>query len=85
MHAFPKKQGLYDPALEALLTAQHYHPEYLLTYVNLSGIYIKLSQYDEAELYLHKAIGLQPDQPELRRHLGELYLSTQRYAQALAQ
>jgi type IV pilus assembly protein PilF len=63
-----------DKAIEAFKKCMAKYPEFEWPYGNLGSLYIKLGDFDQARVYLDKAIAINPDYINALRHLAELEL-----------
>jgi tetratricopeptide (TPR) repeat protein len=63
------KRGQWDPALEALATAEKHDPGYAMIYVYRGGIFVNRKQCRAAIAEYTRALSLQPDLDEARRNL----------------
>lgn len=61
-------------AIEAFKNCMAKYPEFEWPYGNLGSLYIKLGEFDQARIYLDKAIAINPDYVNALRHLAELEL-----------
>jgi tetratricopeptide (TPR) repeat protein len=75
-------QGRYALGIEALTKITEIQSNSAIAYLNLGGIYTKLGKFKQAEINLERALKLSPDQPEIHRRLGEVFLGTKRYVLA---
>lgn len=75
-------EGRYALAIESLNQITRLQPDAALAYLNLGGIHTKLGQYAEAEKFLLQAHVLAPEESEIHRRLGEVFLGTDRFVLA---
>lgn len=76
-------RGHHAMAIAALERAVALDSTFALGHANLGGLHTRLGQFTPAEEHLNKALALRPDDPIVRRRLGELLLLSNRPDTAL--
>ena len=79
---YKKAQKLYSEALKFLLLANKQTPASPAIYFYLGFTSKKLKKLIDAELYYLVGIELDPNNTKINNHLGQLFLETDRFAEA---
>jgi tetratricopeptide (TPR) repeat protein len=78
------ESGKYIEAIEAFQSAIKKDSKSTGAYNGLGVAYMKLQEYEKAEIALKKALGIEPDSAWVHSNLGLMYSETGRYEEAVS-
>lgn len=78
------KEGMYDSAIEAILTAFKYNSSFAKAHNNLAVCYTKKRMYAEAIREFQTAISIDANNPKFYYNFGGLYYELRNYKKSLA-
>ncbi len=76
-------QGRTQDALAAYLTAGEQRPDHVWAHIGAGQMAAELGRLAEAEMYLQRALAVDPSFPEALNNMGALRLRQKRYSEAL--